>query len=895
MRGRTAPRWAVAAALLLAWAHGVLAQTPCEDALREASKSYELGLFEDVPAMLEPCLKAPTSRSVAINVHSLLARAYVANDEPELARREISTLLRLQSTYEPEAGSSARYVTLVARVRAEEQKTQVVSVSKTSESLREAPATVVVITGDEIARRGYLDLEQLLHDLPGFDIARLNGAYYSSVYQRGYLSSDNDRLLLLIDGVEQNELSGGAAYISRQYSLSDIDRIEVIYGPASTMYGANAYTGVISIVTRDPESVIGGGKRFRILGHVTSGGYSNHALDLTAAGTSRDATLAWVVSAKFQQSSERDLSALDPWDFTYQSVDYKSLMHLEGTAAERAALCAQPSLYIQCGAGGIDLTDAGEELVRSLDRKLIEDRNAGFDDRAKNWSVNARLRIQNLTLGLQSWSSQEGIISMYGSRLIAGDTAWTPRQTTLYMKYSVPLDRLRFNAFARYQNTSLDRAQTRFDYLHGYQNGFLNLYSLVDPCVAPGDPRPIGCAPAPPWVEEDTFGIVNSALRGELSVTYEGSEKLSGVAGVEFAKGVIQTQYESTPTGPGYLTGDNLEKPEDNEHTDAAIYAQGTWKPWKPLRVVLAGRLGYNDIENRPGVSGYGTLFTPRAGLVWTPGDGRLVLKTIYSEAFKDPTDSQKFSVLRYVYEVRSNGLVPERVRNIELSAGWEQDQTLSVEASAFRASYSNVVAFGAPRNPDGTLITDCPSGPFACLQYQNRNRLRIQGLQISAAWRVAGMRLWGHYTHQQPVQLNPTDLLGDPIVDESGKVIRSLPGADISKNQALVGIESDFSRRLSGSLRMRYVGKRVTGPGTTDPFDPFRETDAYSTTDVTLSYRLRPEISLQLSAFNLLDKDYWDPGNFSTLPRVMQAGRTVHLRLAYGLPRFHLRTPNPP
>ena len=85
----------------------------------------------------------PTSRSVAVHVHSLLARAYLNNEEPDKARKETSTLLRLQTNYEAEAGSSARFVALVAKVRKEEQKTQVVSVSKTSESLREAPATVI--------------------------------------------------------------------------------------------------------------------------------------------------------------------------------------------------------------------------------------------------------------------------------------------------------------------------------------------------------------------------------------------------------------------------------------------------------------------------------------------------------------------------------------------------------------------------------------------------------------------------------------------------------------------------------------------------------------------------------------------------------------------------------
>lgn len=871
-------------AVLLAWTHAAFAQTACEDALREAEKSYELGLFEDVATKLAPCLGTPTSRTVAVHVHSLLARAYLNNEEPEKARKEISTLLRLQTNYEAEAGSSQRFIALLDKVRAEEQTTQVVSVSKTSESLREAPATVVVITGDQIERRGYLDLEQLLHDLPGFDIARLNGAYYSTIYQRGYVSRDNDRLLLLVDGVEQNDLSGGSVYLSRQYPLTNIDRVEVVYGPASTMYGANAYTGVISIVTRDPDALVGEKRKFGMLGHVTAGGYSDSAVDVTAAGTNKDSTVAWTMNAKVQKSRTRDLSQLDPWDFTYRNVDYKGLMHLSGTDEERAALCVQPSPYIQCSAAGIDLTNKGEEFVRNQDRAFISDNNLGFDDRAKNWSINAKLRILNLTLGLQSWTSQEGIISAYGTATpIAGNTSWTPKMTAVYLKYSVPLERVTLNVFSRYEQTTLDPVKSRFDTIHNYKSGFLSTWSLVAPCIAPLDPVPVGCAPASPWLERTTFGNLNSAIRTELSLTYAPSEKLSAVAGVEFAKGLIQSEYDSNPSGPGYLSGTALEKPVQNEHTDIAAYAQGSWKPRRALRFVFAGRLGYNSIENRPGVAGYGTLFTPRVGVIYSPLQGRLVLKTIYSEAFKDPTDSQKFSVLRYVYEVRSNGLVPERVRNFEMSAGWQPDTRLSVDASAFEAKYRNVVSFGAPRNPDGSLITDCV---FGCLQYQNRDRIRVRGLQADAAYKLAAMNLWANFTHTQSAQVSPTDIFGNPLLDLSGNPVHELAMANVAENQGTIGVDKEWPHQLNTTLRVHYVGRRRTGPGTTYGSLPFSQMDPYSTVDATMSYRgLLPNTTLQLSAFNLLNKNYFDPGDFITLPRVLQAGRTIYVRLIYGFP----------
>src|SRR3954449_11801138 len=86
--------------LMIGWAHNIAAQTPCADALTQAKKSYDLGLWEDISAQLEPCIKQRPSRATTIEVHSLLARAYLMSDEPEKARKEVSAILRLDSTFE---------------------------------------------------------------------------------------------------------------------------------------------------------------------------------------------------------------------------------------------------------------------------------------------------------------------------------------------------------------------------------------------------------------------------------------------------------------------------------------------------------------------------------------------------------------------------------------------------------------------------------------------------------------------------------------------------------------------------------------------------------------------------------------------------------------------------
>lgn len=857
----------------------------CEEALVLAEKSFELGLFEDVSAQVAPCLQGSVPRRTAIQSHSLLARAYLYADEPEKARREVSSILRLDSTFE--AASPPAFAALIARVRREEQTTQVASVSKSSESLREAPATVVVVTGDEIRRRGYLDLEDLLHDLPGFDPLRSNGEVYSYLNLRGYRSDESDRLLFLVDGVEQNELSTNSLYLSRQYPISNIDRVEVVYGPASTMYGANAYTGVVSLITKDAESLLGERKTFSLVGQATGGGYGSGHFDLTMSGRNRAGTIAWFLAGSFQKSKERDLSGFPDYDYTYTNFDYAAAMRLTGAEANEfiaAGGCQAPSEYFECDAAEqrVELTPKGVTLVRELDRALIREQNLGFDDRARNWSAYAKLRISNLTIGLQTWESREGSGSNVSARMNSGSDAWTPRQLAFYVKYSLPLERVKFSFFTRYIQSSLDRTNTSYHYFRTFARGNLNLWSFVPPCETPLDPAPIACEPpSTPWARQVFYGMLSNQLRAEGSVVYESSEKLKGVAGFELAKSSIQSTFDERSVQPMPRDPALAPRPEQIEHSDVAVYAQGAYKPARSLKFILAGRITHNTIDNRRGSTGFGTLFTPRAGVIYMP-QRSLVLKAIYSEAFKDPTDYQKFATIHFFFDFPGGNLKPERARNLEWSAGWEPDDRWSSELSLYQTRYSDVVVL--------TELADCDPNIYGCLQYQNRSgeEIRSRGAQWTARYRHPRFEFWSHYTHTAAYRVNPRTDFGDPLIGDDGNVIRRIVQADVARNRWSAGVDVNWSDRLKSGARVRYVGRRPTGPGTTQPDSPLSSVDPYATLDAVVGYRISAnDLALQLIVGNILDEQYTDPTltpDFGPAG-VLQAGRTVYLRVAYGFP----------
>lgn len=128
---------------------------------------------------------------------------------------------------------------------------EIVSASKTLQKISEVPATVRVITAAQIQSNGYFTLEEALSGLPGFQFRNMLG-FNSYVFQRG-APSQNNLILVLIDGIQINELNSGGFYGGGQYNLADVERIEVVYGPASALYGTNAVSGIVNIITKNSK------------------------------------------------------------------------------------------------------------------------------------------------------------------------------------------------------------------------------------------------------------------------------------------------------------------------------------------------------------------------------------------------------------------------------------------------------------------------------------------------------------------------------------------------------------------------------------------------------------------------------------------------------------------
>ena len=177
---------------------------------------------------------------------------------------------------------------------------EVQTASKVLERIGNAPATVRVISAAQIRDRGYLTLDEALGDLPGMQFRNIQ-SFNSYVFQRG-VPNQNNLTLVLVDGIQINELSSGGFYGGGQYNLSNVERIEVVYGPASALYGTNAMSGIVNVITKTPEGNEG------LDGSVLYGTFNTASADLAYGHYDPETRFGVRVSGMYRTTEKADLA-----------------------------------------------------------------------------------------------------------------------------------------------------------------------------------------------------------------------------------------------------------------------------------------------------------------------------------------------------------------------------------------------------------------------------------------------------------------------------------------------------------------------------------------------------------------------------------------------------------
>lgn len=320
--------------------------------------------------------------------------------------------------------------------------TPVVSASKSAEKLSEAPATLILITRNDIEDRGYTELSQILDDLPGMDMARSYGANYLKDYWRGYRNDIGEPFLVMVDGIEFNHLWYNTADTPLvTYPLAAVERVEVVYGPASSVYGANAFMGVINIISRKVEP----GKGFTARGKLTAGSFDSRIADVFVTQSLGKATFSLAARS---DKGEMDKNAAERYEYT------KSKYYADST------------LW-------------GSNVVNNADY------GGSASSEHQHSAVDARLSWGKTEFGYQQLIISSGYGTAYSADQSQSIGLWVRPEYSVFVRHTEDLsDKVSATTMVRYRRSDLDSSSYDLEsaYSWGYPNGQTEFtyYEVVD-------------------------------------------------------------------------------------------------------------------------------------------------------------------------------------------------------------------------------------------------------------------------------------------------------------------------------------------------------------------------------------------------------------------------------
>jgi iron complex outermembrane receptor protein len=191
----------------------------------------------------------------------------------------------------------------------------VVTASRHGQSIYELAVPVTVITAEDIHYSGLTNIAEILRYAVGVDVVRLDRARYM-VGVRGLFSTVSDRTLVLINGRTTLDPIFGTSWMEMPVLVEDIDHIEVVRGPGGAVWGSNAYTGVINIITKKPEDVKG------VFSSTTITEFGDSYTHLRYGGV--DKKFSWRISAGYEDVESSDEAGAGRMYYKYPSLGLDS-------------------------------------------------------------------------------------------------------------------------------------------------------------------------------------------------------------------------------------------------------------------------------------------------------------------------------------------------------------------------------------------------------------------------------------------------------------------------------------------------------------------------------------------------------------------------------------------
>lgn len=855
---------------LSAFAQRASSNTKCS--LVEARDFYKIGQFIDLKNTIKCFLdRTDTNRNTRNQAKELLALTAIAEDSIAVAKAQIKDIVLSDANYTPQS-QNVVFQELYQITRNENIRVTITSVSKKPEDIRTAPASVVLVEGKDIIARGYQDIIDLLADVAGFEISKIHSVLYANIFQLGFRQENTERTLLMIDGVEQNDMWLNWAYLSRQYPLSNIKGVEIVYGPSSTMYGPRAFVGAINIITYGSKEKAGNyfesnnkDHNYYTHGSLTKGSFNTKNVDLTVGNTSKDSKLNFQITTRYFYSDEHDMSE-DPF-YNYNSEDLNKFEyeHLNFYATESNSVqdylnnnnLNTTSPYYNVSENSIELTPEGQLLALTKDKEiysgLVNGNKISYSNHSEDFFVGFKITIDKLLIGFNQWKRTEGF-NFYQDVDVApskSGSVWSPENRTIYLKYDNTFsEHLSISVQSSFKNHKLGKESNRVNFFPFGKVGSLDLADLIN-----YDDDPTSSTYTQHGWRNRYYFYQAQQGRTEIRLYYN-KDNVSLVWGNDYRLTSTQGDYLTymdyqfrSPSEEAYqaLQSDvafamengtvNGQNQGSNMFLvqDMGSYLQGNIKLGDKFHLSGGVRYDKNIIRYSDGFS----VITPRLGLLYN--SELSTIKLNYSRGFQNVSLFTRYSTGGG--RVPNPDIEPEAIDYIDLSImGNNKSKKLKYSLTGFDYSVNNAVTSmilenGRPQNT-------------------NAGKYHILGAMANLSYRTKSLRFDLNSTYFKPFELK-----------EDGSDLRI---GDIASFRANLGLTKFFESKSfesSLNLRLNYVGEKQVGPETTQSLnlglDNSNIIPAYTTLNGNFLFRIKslPSLSFGVSAYNILDKKYYHPG----------------------------------
>lgn len=565
--------------------------------------------------------------------------------------------------------------------------TKVTTATKTEQSLANAPATIYVVTSRDIEERGYMSLEEVLQDIPEIEIQnKADAELYNLISVRGLFG--NEKLLILRDGIRVNSMATTSHVVDKNFSVRNAERVEIVLGPASALYGADAFSGVVNIISKEGKLLRGG--------ELTTSYGMYHTTDNAFAIGGGDGKISFLVDGSFYRSNEPNLAKTYSNDFQWYNDTYLSDTILAGLSNDSVSA---PTLY----------SYQNQRLAYSIQGKLkFYDFELGAirTEEVHASATGLQGKYAPYTNQAEFGIALTNVYLTHNLKDQSADKRWTLNSLINWNHFEINPKSSFINAFSNY-----DKA-----YKYGYDNN-LKVRETFSFNINEQHELIAGLS----------YQFTNSLPKtSDLPAAYQRFKDPNEEQGLHY----IGTEGNLIPQDFYFFTQHNI---------GAFLQYQGNIGD---ILLITAGlRYDYNTRYNKQQNSKFNPLdpLNPRVGVIVRPIE-QLRIKIFYGEAFLAPSTKKTFehygSVVPgfvvgsqqdyggFFWHVPNRALKPEKIRTVEGGASFI-DKHFAVQANGFFNIASNLVENAY--NFNQTFVTQSQDSIFILVTESSANNSTAQ------------------------------------------------------------------------------------------------------------------------------------------------------------------------